>query len=815
MARTVNQIVSELDIREPYVWRLQLTEDEFMAIKSHALGHVSVKTQTDALAIIVYLAEWYKRQYKSGTESPLTTDVVRKAWEMSGISIDKYVYRTEAATHLWQYSIFVLGGLAINHELSRNDKGKFLKALCRVYHGEDYTLENLDDASRAISFRKSISERHSLYEYLRAILNGELEPEDEQTLTLVCRIKSANDEILRSKFRLEWIITFPKYEKGIYRSLRVWLKPEEVGGGLHDYLRYDRVHLWGIPHPEELVNLYFSLRWKDGEKVIQDIDKQKPLIVFSNRRNDGTYVTWGVEQCATFRDVPSERFTSIEIVAFDEQGNEYITHQEPVKEWMQLWRIEPSGSKWSSRQNAQHQTAVIYSDRYLVDREPDDKRKFGGLSIWNWNYIQDKITLTDGTDTFTLYNRIGYDQVFTRTYSNIRYVQGDLVKHCYIDDPEESEDHDEEFLPLVFGKNDVLIRHFATKDAIKEAIVENESVADKVEFKQFNGIFAVWDDTNHPSFGKNILRVESKGVTMNIKVMFLPSLTADNPVLRDFEKQRILYRDFDGAEKEYDDVVELTNNSIHPVAYIFYHIDGEEDYVELEVYHALLKKEIVVDGNVVRRIEDGEQLSLPYILKYRTVLCDFNRDGYRKYDFRNMESIYNLLGDQTNAHLAAWEKGYTVQATDLDGDAPDWLFVSLGDKEYAGQQGLSILYWDYSNDKEPMEVMYNYSGIRGSLVFQSMTRVDKELTCLYPIIVHGGAWGLKGRDISELKCFEIAMKNKVYFYMFEPLARLDKQKAIQRIIEPLLEKEGNQLTDEVIDALKRFEEEMKFKIYDI
>ena len=63
----------------------------------------------------------------------------------------------------------MLGGLAIQHELNRHDKMKFLKGLCRIYHGENYTLENLDEASRAAAFRESIKRQHSLYEYMKVI----------------------------------------------------------------------------------------------------------------------------------------------------------------------------------------------------------------------------------------------------------------------------------------------------------------------------------------------------------------------------------------------------------------------------------------------------------------------------------------------------------------------------------------------------------------------------------------------------------------------------------------------------------------------
>ena len=87
---------------------------------------------------------------------------------------------------------------------------------------------------------------------MKEILNGELpfnaddmKDETSDVNRFVATIKAANDEILRQKFRLEWAVTFSTDYTNMTRRLNIWLKPEEVGGGLHQYLRYDRVHLWG------------------------------------------------------------------------------------------------------------------------------------------------------------------------------------------------------------------------------------------------------------------------------------------------------------------------------------------------------------------------------------------------------------------------------------------------------------------------------------------------------------------------------------------------------------------------------------------
>lgn len=270
MIKSLQDKIESLDITVPYVWRLRLSEADFNEIETclkiivDKEGVTALSKSDNAIMTISYMAEWYKRRYQSGNKCELTDGInLEELWDNAGISKKRYLYKDENGSKRWLYSIYVLGGLAIQHELARNDNMKFLKGLCRIYHGENYTLENLDEASRAVAFRESIKRQHSLYEYMRQILNGTM-PFHEDDLAdagsdvnrFVATVKAANDEILKVKFRFEWQVTFSPQYTCMTRRLNVWLKPEEVGGELHQYLRYDRVHLWGVANPEKLHKLF-------------------------------------------------------------------------------------------------------------------------------------------------------------------------------------------------------------------------------------------------------------------------------------------------------------------------------------------------------------------------------------------------------------------------------------------------------------------------------------------------------------------------------------------------------------------------------
>ena len=160
----------ELDPSAPWVWQLKLSASEFAELCAAVAAQSTARLHDEqpwAQALLVYLAEWYKRCYQSGNTCPLLDarpDIrLDTVWKTSGFAWKRLVYSDEGGNRRWLYSAYVLGGLAIRHELGRNDRLRFLKALCRIYHHEDYTLENLEDASRAVSFRDSIQRQHSLH----------------------------------------------------------------------------------------------------------------------------------------------------------------------------------------------------------------------------------------------------------------------------------------------------------------------------------------------------------------------------------------------------------------------------------------------------------------------------------------------------------------------------------------------------------------------------------------------------------------------------------------------------------------------------
>lgn len=839
--------IASLDISHPYVWKLRLSKADFKelevclsAIVSDC-GVAALAKPENATSTIVYMAEWYKRKYQSGNRNQLIENLdFETLWTNSGISKKRYLYQDDSGQKRWLYSIYVLGGLAIQHELNRHDKMKFLKGLCRIYHGENYTLENLDEASRAAAFRESIKRQHSLYEYMKEILNGEM-PFHEDDLKdaasdvnrFVATIKAANDEILKVKFRFEWQVIFSPDYTYMTRRLNLWLKPEEVGGGLHQYLRYDRVHLWGVPTPEKQLHLFIYIRFKRGDEVIEPSTMENPIITYLNHSvND--FVAFGVEKGVQIKNIPTSRFDKIEIVVKDDDGNEYLAQTQNTTEYIQLWRQGDYGEVWFSTQNTQKETALLFSNRCKLKDETITEdvyrkrfrdQKFGTTETWNWIYIYDCVSFLDEKGKeINLYNRIGYDQVTTRLYTDtIRYVGGGKVKHYYIDYPDISDEYEVDELPLIFGWEDVIVRHFATKDDILHAQPEEETEAEMIEFKQENGKYAEWTKMDEPPYGEVTLRVTVKGKPLLFTVVYLPRLENESPIKRDFESTLIRYKNVDGTEAELQDEIPMDGNPLSPTLPVRY---GEgERYYEVDVYRPTLLKEVMLDGKIIEYLNDEEKLNLPYIFKDRVQLNDFSEKGYQAYECSNLCNIYsqdfiNISGNPSvgEAALNAWRNDNHYVGKLLDTMAPESLVVCFGnDQEQSSWKDEQALYWNYDEKTEPEPINTDEDADSKStgVIFQDISTTEN-LQCNLGMDIDNDPWAWEDIDESVteslLKCFEVANHYGTYFFLMKPLRDMDmdKDKIVSEIYEPLLEKRNGTLTPEDKQGLLRFAEESGF-----
>lgn len=841
LTKKLKDKIASFDISKPYVWLLKLSEADFNELEvclkdvTSANGISALVSPQYAVATTIYIAEWYKRKYQSGNSNPLVDKLnLETLWTNTGISQKRYLYHDDKGNKRWLYSIYVLGGLAIKHELDRNDNLRFLKGLCRIYHGEDYTLDNLDEASRAVAFRESIKRCHSLYEYMQEILNGRM-PFNKKDLKdaasdvnlFVAVMKAANDEILRVKFRFEWVVTFSPAYTFMSRRLNVLLKPEEVGGGLHQYLRYDRAHLWGVPHPETQRHLYIYIRFRYNEKTIVPSTMDKPIITYLNHSvND--FVAFGIEKGVQVRHIPTTRFNRIEIIIKDDSGNEYLVQSADMPEYIQLWRTDDYSDTWTSTQNAQKETALLFSDicklkdktiNHEVYHKCFNDSMFGTGKSWNWVYIYDSVTFYTPTgQKICLYNRIGYDQITTKLYTNtIRYVNGGKIYHHYIDDHDFSEELGIEKLPLIFGQEDIIVRHFATKDDILNAQPENDTVAESIEYKQLNGIYAQWTAENKPPYGKVSLRITVRSKQFLITVVYLPRLENDYPIKRDFESTAVCYRNMEEKVDFLQDNIPEDSKPLSPTIPIKF---GEDNnFFVVDVYRPTLIKEVLLDGKIIKYLKEEEKLNLPYIYKNRTQVNDFSHNGYKAYSCNNLGNIYtnDFINIDSNpsigeAAMNAWRMDRHFMGNLLDAIAPECIEVCFGNSQVKSSwDGEKALFWNYDvrTEPEPIDPDKDAASKDVGLIFQDI-RHSNNLSCNLGLDIDNDPWAWDDIEDSALRCFEVANTYGIYFFLMKPLRDLETKRIITDIYEPLLAKENGILTQEEKSGLLRLSYELGF-----
>lgn len=558
---------------------------------------------------------------------------------------------------------------------------------------------------------------------------------------------------------------------------------------------------------------------------------ENPIITYLNHSvND--FVAFGVEKGVQIKNIPTSRFDKIEIVVKDDEGNEYLAQTQNTTEYIQLWRQGDYGETWSSTQNTQKETALLFSNRCKLKDETFAEEvyrkrfrdpKFSTTKTWNWIYIYDCVSFLDEQGKeINLYNRIGYDQVTTRLYTDtIRYVGGGKVKHYYIDDPDISDDYDIDELPLIFGWEDVIVRHFATKDDILHAQPEEETEAEMIEYKQENGRYTEWTKLNEPPYGEVTLRVTVKGKPLLFTVVYLPRLEKASPIKRDFERTLIRYKQVDGTEAELQDEIPMDGNPLSPTLPVRY---GEgESYYEVDVYRPTLLKEVMLDGKIIEYLNDEEKLNLPYIFKDRVQLNDFSEKGYQAYECRNLSSIYsqdfiNISGNPSvgEAALNAWRNDNHYVGKLLDAMTPESLVVCFGnDQEHSSWKDEQALYWNYDEKTEPEPINPDEDADSKStgVIFQDISTTEN-LQCNLGTDIDNDPWAWEDIDESVteslLKCFEVANHYGTYFFLMKPLRNMERDKVVSEIYEPLLEKRNGTLTPEDKQGLLRFSEESGF-----
>ena len=611
--------LNNFDPNRPYIWELKITEDEFCSLERDLSScKLDESKKDDALKILVYLAEWYKRRYTNKTKKDYQKIFCGKpnletVWKTLAID-NQYLYKGDNNQKLYLYSTFILSGLAVKFERQKNEK-PFLRALCRVYNNEDESFDRIVDNNHSIAFKESISNGHCLREFLKAIIMAkdnvndlpfakeDYDNDKTEVRLLVELIREINSEVNKSKFRFEWIVTSIPGDNHIYRRLRIWLNPE-MKGKYHHLLSIERLRKWGLVEPENMRYVRLGLRYLNGKNVINEPDFHHPDLYYRNTGDASIGFICESVDYVSCKNVPVVSFDKIQLITWNDDGTELSipVHEEIIDfDTMQFYRLDIGEDDWTSRVINQKETALLFSEKWTVTESSIDKllerktfynKKVGEGNSVSWCYINTSVTIKNENESRTFYNRQGYDHIIARLYiDTIDYTDDGkvLMHYCEDEDSPEIITH----ISIIFGKQDIIAYHTETKDGEDDICEETE--IELCEFKK-DVNYIPWTENENPEYGYVKLRLTIKGKHHLFEAFYMPK-----PIERDLEKNKIYYF-YKGKEFIYDDKTDIDEaikrkELLRPT--VLLNICDESFYVEVPIYRPVKLKEVIYDDKIL------------------------------------------------------------------------------------------------------------------------------------------------------------------------------------------------------------------------
>lgn len=839
--------------KEPYVWRLKLSSAEFVCLRDMVIDAFHKKdwqietmwTPKFARLLMVYVAEWYKRCYNNKQTTPPAFALYhleyRKMWEASGFDYYKYVYRSDGGFR-WQYSTYILGGLAAKLEIEKKDN-RLLKNLCLLMHGEDIDMDSLADGSRAFALRQSIEKQHSLYYYLQAILqhdaNGypfaDEDIADSTSLMsqLLKKIQTADREAMRDKFRAEWIITFAPHLSSVSRMLKLSLMREYGEYAKPDlsrpYLSYQRLEgtPWNIPSPENHKVIAMSIRWKNGQETVKGEDFDKPIIHFNNTQQASAgYLAFACDDYVLI-DVPAKQVTSAEVyMACDGEENHSPIMTIPLEDCIQLWRVAPGSIEWTTTEKRKTDTAVFFSGKWHVDEQLAEnvfhKPLTGGneADLYGFTRIYTDITLNnDNGNKIKFFNHTGHYIIEERTFDNdIAYNINHTVTHYFIEDEGDVDindldegDFQQEQLPVLFGLHNLTVSHLQYDENGNP--MEMETVKPKCIENLQNGDYV----TSEMPTGKIALRIHiDDELSFDRTYFYVPVPDGKKPLERNLKLHEIKLYDGRSVKDNYK------QNYKEQSPCLQVRFGSNTDFISLDVFRPQDIIEVNHNGKIIEYHSREDRIDIPLLLCNHFSIRDFGEEGVKSYDCSEMKAIYTKDFKTVNKAVvneSLFLDRKQMSQTLLNGILPDYLYLYLVKnthrKDYYGYE------WDYKTPPtqklESEAKKDNFTGV----FFEGVNK-ETDLSIEKPIFKDLSPFAVMSNPnivdekIDRLDVFLTASRLNAYYFLFRPLRMIVEKKIYkERLLLPLMQLRQSQLTVEDKDNLRRFAFEFKLDWYKI
>ena len=744
-------------------------------------------TKRFAKLIVVYCAEWYKREYNGndGKKNPLKTLGIgcptSDLWKWAEIN-NKLLYKTE---YLW--SIYVLGGFPINY-LIRKKFDDFMGEISSAYksNAEDDSLSERIFINNGTVQESLHQHRGSLFKFKNTIISKQEYPfadtdlEKEPFLTFINGLKDYRRE--HEKFTLEWVVESNDYTPYFRRKIRLHLNSEDNG-----------IHNKRIPYSRLKTNIKnrksFNLYLRFNDEDIEETEERQ-YIRFVNTFN-GYFIGEMSDNYFTYSDIPTTPIEKISIVAKNDINDKFEELQEEiVLPYLQLFSTGEY-STYSSKPN-KGETFILLPFNYHIlsnynheNESPKFLAEHG--TMYRFVQIMDIFSFRDDNGhEVTLYPHNNKIEMVPVVY-NDTFVYNDNYYITRITTDEEGQ-RTETNVFLIFKKSDIKCTRFYD-DADPEIFDDKDII---IEFKsEKENRYTEWTDDTQPEKGFLRLHVSVQNKQRLFNVYYIPS--ESNPFVRDCYKGTIEIKDcvnsiWCSVNNIKGNIVTVNDDYKDPSGchkrYVEFNIGEERDYAVVKVISPFDIIELYKDGTCIKQYSNKENsiLKIPVLYKDAFSFCKFDRQGFTTYELINED--VNLTDLRLEDNDTSLDK--TITRETPVGNIEFYLCNS--NKRYcinncikfsfgeAGAYNYIFYFWDMNISDSPIKLAYSdnnsidITNYHNGIIFQSLEHDVKPRHYCMPIITtHNHKWPDEyNSEAFCVKCFEIAMALNVPYRVFKP-----------------------------------------------
>lgn len=775
---------------DTYIWKNKISTETYGELKEKLKICVNDKQKEKgfpkrfAKAIVVYCAEWYKREYNGndGKGNPLDAIGIKQLrsldlWEWADID-KKLLFGNE-----YLESIYTLGGFPIFYITSKK-VDDILKELNSTYNdntSNDSAKKRIFDKNKTLqySLRKENGSLHLLFDYIKdpehyPIADTDLDKDPfKKFIEGIQNFRKKWD-----KFSLDWIVECNEYAPLIRRKIRLKLNPEE--NGIHNNrIPYYRVEKF---QEEKDIDIYLCFNDEDTEDL-----ENREHIHFINTFN-GYFVGESVIDYYIFSEIPTIDIDQIRVVAKHVDNEKSSNHdfveiqvEQNIKPYLQLFETGKY-STYSTKRN-QGDSYLLLPFNYpivkgAINQDASPKYLTENGIKYRFTKIIDQLIITDlDGKVIPVYSQNNKIEVSIEKYSNIFVYQNENYFTRVVTD--ESGEETSSPVQLLFKKSDIKCTQYF--DVTEPRDLEDDEVI--IKFKKENDTFySDWTENNQPEKGFIKLRVDVQDKKIHLDVYYIPS--NEIPFKRDCIRNKIV---IDNSVN----IVESTSydlKSYRDKYECLFKVGSTNDYVIIPIVKPLNITELYKDGEFIKEYknESEQHIRIPLLFKDKYSIRRYDESGMAYHELAN-EDI-DILDFKFEDDYSSIEK--TIERSTPVGNIEFYLCTtkkyietSEGYKLNVGEIGADnyiFYFWDMNLNHKPNRINGTYEDgllnlhskdYPNGIIFQSLEENVCPRHYYKPILTtYNKEWPKDSESLPTcLKCFDIASKHNIPYRVFKPL----------------------------------------------